>query len=223
MSPKPLRDIDSARRARLFQAGAWSLAGGAIGALGGWFAGFGAIPGFLAGFAIVFVVSLTIAEGAGKLAGTLHNPSGDSTPAVREYSYPESLAIRGRYEDAINAYQVCCADYPEDPEPYVRIGRIYRDELGDYDNALFWFKRARSDATIDRGRELLVTQEIIEIYTRRLETPRRAIPELARIVERYDGGPAASVAKREMDRLRAEMTEETERENEDRSSDGVST
>ena len=158
-----LRNVDSARRARLFKAGAWSLAGGAIGALGGWFAGFGALPGFLAGFAFTFVVSHFIAEVAGKLAGTIHNPSGDSTPVVREYSYPESLAIRGRYDDAINAYQVSCADYPEDPEPYVRIARIYRDELQDYDNALFWFKRARTDASIDRGRDLLVTQEIIEI------------------------------------------------------------
>ncbi|UCG87201.1 MAG: hypothetical protein JSW71_01250 [Gemmatimonadota bacterium] len=204
MSAKRLRNVDSAQRARLFQAAAWSLAGGAIGAMGGKLIGVGAIAGFVVGFAVSFFVALAIAESAGKLFGTIHNPSGRSTPVVREYSYPESLAIRGRYEDAIDAYQVCCADYPEDPEPYVRIGRIYRDGLAQYDEALLWFKRARTEANIDRGRELLVTQEIIEIYSRKLGQPRRAIPELARIVDRFPGDPAADVARREMRRLREE-------------------
>jgi tetratricopeptide (TPR) repeat protein len=204
LSAKRLRDVDTAQRVRLFQAAAWSLAGGAIGAMAGKLAGVGAIPGFVAGFAIVFLFALTIAEGVGKLFGTIHNPSGRSTPAVREYSHPESLAIRGRYEDAIDAYQVCCVDYPEDPEPYVRIGRIYRDELRRYDEALTWFKRARTEAKMDRGRELLVSQEIIEIYSRKLGEPRRAIPELARIVDRFPDDPAAAVARREIDRLREE-------------------
>jgi len=204
LSAKRLRDVDSAQRARLFQAAAWSLAGGAIGAIGGKLVGVGAIPGFVAGFAVSFFFALGVAESVGKLFGTIHNPSGKSTPAVREYSYPESLAIRGRYEDAIDAYQVCCVDYPEDPEPYVRIGRIYRDELCQYDEALTWFKRARTEAKMDRGRELLVSQEIIEIYSRRLGEPRRAIPELARIVDRFPDDPAAAVARREIERLREE-------------------
>lgn len=206
MSPRRLRNVDSAQRVRLFQAAAWSLAGGAIGAMGGKVIGIGAIPGFVAGFAISFSVALAIAESVGKLFGTIHNPSGKSTPVVREYSYPESLAIRGRYEDAIDAYQVCCVDHPEDPEPYVRIARIYRDELHQYDEALFWFKRARTEAKLDRGRELLVSQEMIEIYTRKLGQPGSAIPELARIVDRFPGDPAAAVAQREIERLREEAS-----------------
>jgi tetratricopeptide (TPR) repeat protein len=204
LSAKRLRDVDSAQRTRLYQAAAWSLAGGAVGALGGWFSGIGAIPGFVVGFAVSFFLSLGLAEGAGKVAGIIHNPSGKSTPAVRQYSYPESLAVRCRFEDAIDAYQVCCADYPDDPEPYVRIGRIYRDELRQYDEALVWLKRARTEATVDRGRELLITQEIIEIYSRKLAQPERAIPELARIVDRFPNDPAADVARREIARLRQE-------------------
>ena len=207
MSPKSPRDIDAARRARILMAASWSLAGGVIGGFAGRFIGVGALIGFIAGFSVTFLVSLAIVEGVGNLMGTIHNPSGKSTPVIREYSYPESLAIRGRYEDAIDVYQVCCTDYPEDPEPYVRIGRIYRDNLNQHDEALLWFKRARSEATVHRGIELLITQEIIEIYTRRMNTPERAIPELARLAEKYAGDPAGDSAKQELNRLREGLGE----------------
>ena len=209
MSPKAPRDFDAARRARILMAASWSLAGGAIGGLAGWFIGVGALIGFIVGFSVTLTVSLVIVEGAGKLVGTIHGPSGKSTPVVREYSYPESLAIRGRYEDAIDAYQVCCTDYPEDPEPYVRVARIYRDNLSQYDEALLWFKRARTEATISRGHELLITQEIIEIYTRKLNTPERAIPELARIAQKYAGDPGGESAKQELHRLRKGLGEQS--------------
>jgi len=205
MSRKGPKEIDSAKRSRILRIGALSLAGGVIGALGGWYAGFGVIPGFMVGFTIVFAITFGLVEGAGKMMSTVYNPSGGSTPVRREYSYPESLAVRGRYEDAIDAYQVCCADFPEDPEPYVRIARIYRDEMGQLDEALYWFKRGRSEANVDSGRELLITQEIIDIYTKKLDTPRRAIPELARIKERFPDHPSAQWASAEIARLRQEL------------------
>lgn len=199
------RGVDSAKRARILRIGAFSLAGGMIGALAGWYAGFGVFPGFMVGFTIVFAITFGMVEAAGKMMGTVYNPSGESTPVRREYSYPESLAVRGRYEDAIDAYQVCCADFPEDPEPYVRIARIYRDELHQLDEALFWFKRARSEANVDSGRELFITQEIIDIYTKKLGTPGKAIPELARIRERFPHHPSAKWASAEIARLRHKL------------------
>jgi hypothetical protein len=205
MSRKGLREIDAAKRARIIRIASMSLAGGLIGALAGWFAGFGVIPGSMVGFLIVFVITLGIVEGAGSIMGTVHNPSGKSTPVRREYSYPESLAVRGRYDEAIDAYQVCCVDFPEDPEPYVRIARIYRDNLEQLEESVFWFKRARSEATVDRGRELLITQEIIEIYTNKLDSPKRAIPELARIKDRFPGDATAEWASTEIDRMRGEQ------------------
>ncbi len=119
------------------------------------------------------------------------------------------MAILCSYEDAIVAYHVCSTDYPEDPEPYVRIGRICRDNLSQYDEALLWFKRARSEATVNPGLDLLISQEIIEIYTRRLNMPERAIPELARIAEQFANHPAGESAKLELNRLRERLGEQS--------------
>ena len=58
---------------------------------------------------------------------------------VSQASQPQALVAHGHYEEAIQAYQVCCADYPKDPEPYLCIARLYRNELQRFDDALIWF------------------------------------------------------------------------------------
>jgi hypothetical protein len=97
---------------------------------------------------------------------------------------------------------VAVSEFPEDPEPYIRIARLKRDKLSQYEDAVFWFKRARNDSDISGGQELLVTQEMIEIYRDKLETPTRAIPELARIVDRFPEDQAAEWAQEELARLK---------------------
>lgn len=204
------RDIDSAKRVHTLKTLFWSLPGGLIGAAvglygayeGRWSALVGIIAGFLIAGLIVFVVATVVSRGTATLAGSVLLPSGKSTPAQREYSYPQSLAARGRYEEAITAFQVCCLDHPEDPEPYVRIARIYRDHLRSYDDALFWFKRARSESTLSPRYEMLITQEIIEVHTCKAGNPQKAIPELARMVDRFPDDPASDWARTEIRRLR---------------------
>ncbi len=201
------KDVDQAARAILFKKLALALPGGVVGALAGWFTGIGIIPGFLVGAVVVYSITSGFVAAAASLFGKVYNPSAESTPRRKEYSQAEALAIRGQYDEAIEAYEVALSDAPEDPEPYIRIARIYRDELRRFDDALYWFKRARSDATIEKGRELLVTQEIIEIYGKRLGEPRRAIPELARLIDRFPDDPVADWARGEMARLRKALTE----------------
>ncbi len=198
------KDVDLAKRARTIKMVGWSLAIGAVAGNFGaqiWNPAIGVLA-FLFCFLFTFTMTNLFSEGAGAVAGTIYHPSGKSTPPKREYSYPESLVARGHYEEAVTAYQLCCADFPDDPEPYVRIARLYRDKLEKHEDALFWFKRARSDAQVDKGRELLITQEIIEIYTGKLDVPQKAIPELARLVDRFPQDPVADWAKEEIKRLR---------------------
>lgn len=198
------KDVDRAARSLLMTKLALSLPGGVIGALAGWFVGFGVILGFLVGAALVFWITTATERGAGSLMGKIYNPTGESAPRRREHSYAESLEIRGRYDEAIDAYEVALSEYPDDPEPYLRIARIYRDRHRDYDNAVFWFKRARSDANVTAGLEQLITREIVELYTSRVGKPERAIPELARLVDRFPGEPVAEWAREEIERRREE-------------------
>jgi len=114
--------------------------------------------------------------------------SGGSTPYERGFSKAEAMAMQGEYVKAITAYQVAIAEAPEDPEPYLRVARLYKNDLGELDDAAFWFRRVRRDAQVSAGQDLAASRELIELYLAS-DDPRRAIPELARVIERFADTP----------------------------------
>ena len=224
-SPRAKRRVDPPRRVyterpparkevdlqqRMTAIGSVVIVGG-IGGIFGAVSRAGFLPGLLVGAVVGYVLVRLLLAGASKfLVGWVLNPSGKSTARRRGFSLAESLAIRGQIEEAIAAYKAACAESPNDPEPYIRLARLYRDDLEQYEEAVAWFKRARSGAAVDKGCELLVTQEIIEIYTRQLDAPGRAIPELVSIVDRFAADPAAEWATRRLTELREAMRADDE-------------
>jgi tetratricopeptide (TPR) repeat protein len=137
------------------------------------------------------------------VAAAYADPRGTTTPHRAEYSHAQALAAQGRYAEAVAAYEVAAAESAGDPVPYVEVARIQRDHLADYESAAIWFRRARRDARLSPGQELLIAQELIELYTKRLHQPRRAIPELARIRQLVPGTPRAAAAEQEIAEIRA--------------------
>ena len=204
------RDVDEADRINRLRALVWSLVifivAVPIGLLVGGF------PWGLLGAAVaaglVYAGITGIAEAGVWTAGEIHNPRREIAPVRRDYSYAQSLAARGDFVGAIREYEVAVASVPTDPEPYLRIARIHRRNLGAAEDALLWFKRVRTEAEIGRGQELVVTQEIIEIYRDDLGTPARAIPELARLIDRFPDDPGVAAAREELARLRRELAAE---------------
>jgi hypothetical protein len=136
------------------------------------------------------------------------DPTGATTPPHAEYSRPQALAAQGRYQEAVEAYELAAAESEGDPTPYIALARIQRDHLANYQAAADWLRRARRDATLPPGLELLVAQELIELYRTRLGEPRRAIPELARIPQIAPNTPQAEAAIQELAQLRAQLQEE---------------
>ena len=217
-TPGGLRDVDAGDRMMRRKAAVWAGIIGLIGIpisillaekaaaqppvrylflLGGPFAGW-----------MVYLISTRLAAGGASVMSRIHNPRGDSTPAIREYSQPQALVARGKYREAIEVFEDFVTLYPEDPEPCIRIARIHRDKLKDYNLALTWFKRARSTAGVDAGREIVITQEIIEIFCNKFDEPQRAIPELARLIDRYPEHPSTENARRDLERLRRLVLEQ---------------
>jgi tetratricopeptide (TPR) repeat protein len=219
MREKRRKDTDSAEQVFKFKAGVYAataglVLGGAAGALTAAAAGihpfFGMLIGAPVAMGTVYTVTMFVTHRSGEAAKIIYSPSGKSTPARRDYSYAQSLAVRGQYEEAARAYVEACEDFPDDPEPYFGLARLYRNHLQRYADAIKWLELARLKANLSPGRELLATQEIIEMYVQKLHTPRKAIPELARLAERFPDTPAGEAAKREL----AEMREMIAREHE---------
>ena len=204
--PGRLKDTDSAATVRRLKAAYYAGAGAVIGGLGGAF--MWGLPGFLLGaalgWAFVFYMVTWASEGAGAAMQQIYHPSGRSTPHQREYSEAKALVLRGLFQEAIDCYETYVVEFPADPEPYLGIARIYRDHLKRYDDAVSWLRRVRKIPGLDPGREIFVTREIIEVYVGKLGAPERAIPELARLADRFAGTREGELAKAELERLRRE-------------------
>ncbi len=204
------RDVDSAARARMVRASVGAAPGALLGLIAGLrimvysesaLAPLYPVIGILIGAAVVFVVVVLISEAGGKIGSRLHLPSGRTTPHKPEHSQAQSLAVRGDYAEAADAYELLTLENPRDPEPYIQLARLHRDRLDDLERAVRWFRRALRDAEISSGQEILVLREIVEIYTHRLGEPARAGPYLARIAEKYPETPDGQWAERELDEL----------------------
>jgi tetratricopeptide (TPR) repeat protein len=139
------------------------------------------------------------------VAGRYLGGAGATTPHRAEYSAARALAARGRYREAVDAYEIAAAESTGDPEPYLAAARILRDGLGDVEQAAAWFRRARQDARLTPGQELLVASELAELYTTKLGAPERAIPELARIAQLAPDSPQGRAAARRVRELRSDV------------------
>jgi hypothetical protein len=135
-------------------------------------------------------------------------PSGRTTPRKREFSRAGALEVRGDMEGAVREYGLAILEAPEDPEPFLRIARIHRDEMKDPESAVRWFRRAQRESRLSPGEAIRVHREVSEIFLYVLKEPRRAAPELAQLAEAYPGTLDGQWAARELALIKAEMKAE---------------
>lgn len=204
------KNVDQVARVQMLRILMWTIPfGGAAGLLAGSKLGHPVI-GLIVGAALATSVSVAIVESGAKMGSQIYNPSGSSTPHKRDYSMAASLAIRGQYAKAAAAYELAISEYPEDPEPYLCLARLLRDDMGRHEEAARWFKRARSDAKMSGGQALLASRELIELYTVQLGQPAKAAPELARLAEKYEGTPEGNWARDALAEVKRGMAEAEE-------------
>ncbi|MFQ6045689.1 MAG: tetratricopeptide repeat protein [Gemmatimonadales bacterium] len=201
-----VKDVQSDQRLRTIGP---LIIGTGIGFIWGPFVGINPlIFGPMVGLGVLGLTKFALFLGGKMVSEGIYGASGVTTPRKKDYSRPESLAIRGLYDQAILAYETVLSETREDPEPYIRIARIHRDSLGQLEEAVSWFRRARRDAKLDTARELAVSQELVDIYLHRSNEPRKAIPELARMRDKFPGTQAAQWAEEKLGEIRRQMREE---------------
>jgi tetratricopeptide (TPR) repeat protein len=117
----------------------------------------------------------------------------------RGLSGAEALAARGQFDAAVAWYEDALREAPDDPTPAVHLARLYRDQLGQYQEAISWFRYARRIGQAPAA-EVTTTREIMEVFDRKLNAPERAIPELARLSDRFAAHAIGEWAREELRR-----------------------
>ncbi len=217
--PQPrgrLKDVDSSETAYKLRAAVMTfrlgILGSLLGAAVGSRMGGGAfvvmllsVLGFFVGWGLSYLITMRVADAAGRTAASLYMPTGSSTPMDRQYSLAQSYVARGKFAEAAAEYERCSNLYPDDPEPCIRLARLYRDDLHRFDDAVLWFKRTTAVPGLPAGTDMMAMRELIEVYTHRLRTPAAALPHLARLSARHPGTTAGDWARRELAEMKAQM------------------
>jgi tetratricopeptide (TPR) repeat protein len=194
---KKLRDVDSAASAQKLQAAGWSAFGGVIGGLIG--AVLWGVPGFFLGWlaaaGLLFLLVVGVVGRAANAAGSVYMTSGSSTPAKRQYSQGEALLAQGKIDAAVAEYQRCAREFATDPEPRIRLARLHRDKRSDYEAAAQWFKDALALQSLESGTEIMISRELVELFTHKLGEPRRALPMLAKLSEKHGNSQTGEWAR----------------------------
>ena len=121
--------------------------------------------------------------------------SGADTPHTRHYSLAESLVARGASREAALEFERAAAQYPDDPNPCVRLERLSRDRLDARASAAEWLLRAHRVLRPGAGLDLMVSQELTDPCLGALASPRHTIPELDLSVSAYPETPSAHWAR----------------------------
>jgi len=152
--------------------------------------------------AVSFVVTGISNRSARLLGDAAFGPSGSSTPYKAGFSRAETLVQQGQYDAAIEAYQAVIGATPGVPEPYLRIARIYRKELRKPDDAAYWYRKVRREAHLTMSQDLAISRELVELILAS-DNRERAIPELARIVDKFPDTPEQAWAEGLLAELKA--------------------
>ena len=206
----PLRDRDTADDIQRLRTLAWSGVGLILGTLLGVLLsdrlGWPLLPSIVGAAVVsaggIYSITRLTTLGAGRAAGTIHNPSGSSTPYQHGYSQAEAMVAQGDYRNAATLYRGYIDADPTDAEACLRLARLLRDHLRQYDDAARWFRAARQRGEPSTRQELVITRELIELALDQQHDPPRAAPELARLAARFPGTPEARWARDELAEIR---------------------
>ena len=207
--PRVVEELTAGQRLHV---NAWTIFSVGFGALlgirlavSGWHPAVAILGGMIVMPIFVRLMLWLILSVSSAVARQLYNPGGGSVRSRPAYSGPESLAVRGRFEEAIVAYQAAAEEEPDDPEPWLRIARIERMDLRRPQRAVEALRAARQRAPADSPTAMLISRQIAEAQLADPATASRAMPELARLAAAFPQSPTGAWAAQQLRELKARL------------------
>lgn len=154
--------------------------------------------------AIPYGLSLALAAGAGA-AWHRMMASGASTPYEEQFSYQESLVMRGQVEDALASFEEIIAERPALISARLRAAALYASRGDDPQRAAELLRDVMRRPDISARDDIAASNRLIELLMGPLGEPGRAMVELRRMMDRHPGTDAAARAKLTLAALKEEM------------------
>jgi hypothetical protein len=160
-----------------------------------------------------FVWSLIAAVMAGGAVHLLTKAVGDSAAALatggrasasgNQFSYQESLVMQGRVEEALASFEALILASATAIEPRILAADLYSRNPATARRAAELLREAQGITAITPGRDIYVTNRLVDLLTGPLGDPGRALVELRRLMERYPNSKAAGHAREAIARIKS--------------------
>lgn len=165
---------------------AWILNGGRLSLV--------ALGAFVIAGAVVAMIAVALSGATG--AGWQRiMASGASTPYEEQFSYQDSLVIRGQVAEALASYEAIIAERPSATSPRLRAAALYASRGGNPTRAAALAREVQRIPGVSSKDDIAATNRLIELLAGPLGEPGRAMVELRRLIDRHPGTDAATRAK----------------------------
>ena len=199
----------------LFRLGSWIivpvLAGASIGGALAVRAGIGGVGVFLAvlvgamlGASGTALFVLGISRGAGNAFGSFIQPSGNRTPYERQFSYEDSLVMRGDIAGALASYERIIAESPEEAQPRLRAAEVcLKSKLNEKAEALF--RGVQRLPRVKPKDDVYASHRLVDLYRAWPGNETKGLRELRRLIDTYPNTDVAARAREGLVSLKSQL------------------
>jgi hypothetical protein len=129
--------------------------------------------------------------------------SGASTPYEEQFSYQDSLVIRGRVAEALASYESVLAERPLSAVPRLRAAALYASRGENPARAAELLREVQRIPRVESRDDIAASSRLVELLAGPLGEPGRAMVELRRLMDRHPGTDAAARATLTLAELKA--------------------
>jgi hypothetical protein len=141
----------------------------------------------------------------GSLAGSFWTTvfvKGAGSPSVPDYSYEQSLVVRGEIDAACAAFEAIIAASPRAVPPRILAAELYWTHKRDAVRAAQLLREVQRIPGVNAGDDIQASNRLVDLLIGPLSDPSRALVELRRLIERYPGTSAAVHASRALAQMK---------------------
>lgn len=127
---------------------------------------------------------------------------GSVSESDNQFSYQDALVMHGKVNEALASFEALIGASATAIEPRILAADLYSRDPATVPRAAELLREAQRIPKISPGRDVYVTNRLVDLLTGPLGDPGRALVELRRLIDRYPTSQAAAHAREAIARIK---------------------
>jgi len=162
------------------------------------------LVGAILGAAGTALFVLSVSRGAGAAFGSFIQPSGNRTPYERQFSYEDSLVMRGDVAGALASYDRIIAESPDEAQPRLRAAEVcLGSKLNEKAESLF--RGVQRLPRVSAKDDVYASHRLVDLYRTWPGNETKGLRELRRLIDTYPNTDVATRAREGLVSLKSQL------------------